>query len=152
MCNLYAMTRKEDDLARFFLVPTTRRTAFQPLHEAVAPKWIGLDLIVADIGDGLGARPGCRRMRPMSLGPVRAIRRDPHYRCGVAREDRFDRRYLVAASCLCEPNGDVKPQRGRLSSTIATLIAAFLHGQDLQRTWMTNSDRCRNTRRRHPLL
>jgi hypothetical protein len=74
MCNLYAMTRKEDDLARFFLVPTTRRTAFQPLHEAVAPKWIGLDLIVADIGDGLG---GTARLQAYETHVTRTSSRSP---------------------------------------------------------------------------
>jgi putative SOS response-associated peptidase YedK len=37
MCNLYAMTRKDDDLARFLRVSHNRRAAFRPLN-AIFPR------------------------------------------------------------------------------------------------------------------
>jgi putative SOS response-associated peptidase YedK len=39
MCNLYAMTRKDDDLARFFRVSHNRRAGFQPVN-AIFPRHI----------------------------------------------------------------------------------------------------------------
>jgi putative SOS response-associated peptidase YedK len=37
MCNLYAMTKKEDDPGRFFRVSHNRRTSFQPVN-AIFPR------------------------------------------------------------------------------------------------------------------
>ena len=111
MCNLYAMTRKEDDLARFLRVSHNRRTAFQPVN-AIFPRH------VAPVARN--APDGERELVLMSWGfmrlqsgkapkPVTNVRDDQILTNPFWRDSFRQRRCLVPASSFCEPNGDVKP-------------------------------------------
>jgi putative SOS response-associated peptidase YedK len=111
MCNLYAMTKKEDDLARFFRVSHNRRTSFQPVN-AIFPRHAAP--VIRHSGDDereiVLMRWGFMRLeKGRAPKPVTNVR-DDQIRTNPFWRDSFrQRRYLVPASSFCEPNGDVKP-------------------------------------------
>lgn len=111
MCNLYAMTRKDDDLARFFRVSHNRRAAFQPVN-AIFPRHVAP--VVRHAPDG--EREIVKMMWGFMLlqedrapRPVTNVRDDKLRRSAFWRGSFEKRRCLVPASSFCEPNGDVKP-------------------------------------------
>ena len=111
MCNLYAMTRKDDDLARFLRVSHNRRAAFQPVN-AIFPRHIAP--VVRYSADGereivLMAWGFMRLQDGRAPRPVTNVRDDQIQTNPFWRESFRQRRCLVPASSFCEPNGDVKP-------------------------------------------
>jgi putative SOS response-associated peptidase YedK len=110
MCTLYAMTRKQDDLGRFFRVGHNRAVASQPL-DAIFPNYNAP--VVRRAADGE------REIVMMNWGfvlpqPGKAPRRvvnvrDDKILTGFWRDSFEQRRCLVPATSFCEPNGDVKP-------------------------------------------
>jgi putative SOS response-associated peptidase YedK len=111
MCNLYAMTRKEDDLARFFRVSHNRRTSFQPVN-AIFPRHLAP--VVRQSADGereivLMSWGFMRLEKGRAPKPVTNVRDDQIKTNPFWRDSFRQRRCLVPASSFCEPNGDVKP-------------------------------------------
>jgi putative SOS response-associated peptidase YedK len=111
VCNLYALNKKRDMLARFFRVSHNRSAAFAPVSAVFPGHAVPVVRCSAD---------GEREVVLMSWGFVllqngRAPRRVTNVRDDKILESRFwrgsfeERRCLVPASSFCEPNGDVKP-------------------------------------------
>jgi putative SOS response-associated peptidase YedK len=111
MCNLYAHTRKDDDLARFLRVSHNRRTRFEPVN-AIFPRHIAPVVRYAQDGEReivLMTWGFMRLERGRAPKPVTNVRDDQIQTNPFWRESFRQRRCLVPASSFCEPNGDVKP-------------------------------------------
>ena len=111
MCNLYAMTRKDDDLARFLRVSHNRRAAFQPVN-AIFPRHIAPVVRYADDGEReivLMTWGFMRLEKGRAPKPVTNVRDDQIQTNPFWRDSFSQCRCLVPASSFCEPNGDVKP-------------------------------------------
>jgi len=116
MCNLYAMTRKDDDLARFFRVFHYRHAAFQPVN-AIFPRHVAPVVRHAPDGEreivtmtwGFFRLEKVRLEKGRAPKPVTNVRDDQIQTNPFWRESFRQRRCLVPASSFCEPNGDVKP-------------------------------------------
>jgi putative SOS response-associated peptidase YedK len=111
MCNLYAMTKKDDDLARFLRVSHNRRASFQPVN-AIFPRHIAP--VVRQSSDGerelvLMSWGFMRLEKGRAPKPVTNVRDDQIQTNPFWRDSFRQRRCLVPASSFCEPNGDVKP-------------------------------------------
>jgi putative SOS response-associated peptidase YedK len=111
MCNLYAMTRKDDDLARFLRVSHNRRAAFQAVN-AIFPRHVAPVVRYADDGEReivLMTWGFMRLEKGRAPKPVTNVRDDQIQTNPFWRDSFRQRRCLVPASSFCEPNGDVKP-------------------------------------------
>jgi putative SOS response-associated peptidase YedK len=105
------MTRKDDDLARFFRVSHNRRVAFQPVN-AIFPRHVAPIVRLAPDGERelVTMTWGFLRLEagraPKSVTNVRddQIQTNPFW-----RDSFHHRRCLVPASSFCEPRGEVKP-------------------------------------------
>ena len=111
VCNLYALNKKRDMVARFFRVSHNRSAAFEPVSAIFPGHTAPVVRCSAD---------GEREVALMSWGFVllqdgRAPRRVTNVRDDKILQSRFwrgsfeERRCVVPASSFCEPNGDVKP-------------------------------------------
>ena len=111
VCNLYALNKKRDMVARFFRVSHNRSAAFESVSAIFPGHTAPVVRCSAD---------GEREVALMSWGFVllqdgRAPRRVTNVRDDKILQSRFwrgsfeERRCLVPASSSCEPNGDVKP-------------------------------------------
>jgi len=111
MCNLYAMTKKDDDLGRFFRVSHNRRPALQPVN-AIFPRHVAPVVRQSEDGEreivlmrwGFFRLEKGRAPKPVTNVRDDQLRTNPFWRDSFAK-----RRCLVPASSFCEPNGDVKP-------------------------------------------
>ena len=111
MCNLYAHTRKDDDLARFFRVSHNRRTRFEPVN-AIFPRHVAPVVRYAQDGEReivLMTWGFMRLEKGRAPKPVTNVRNDQIQTNPFWRDSFRQRRCLVPASSFCEPNGDVKP-------------------------------------------
>jgi putative SOS response-associated peptidase YedK len=111
MCNLYAMTKKDDDLARFLRVSHNRRASFHAAN-AIFPRHIAP--VVRHSSDGerelvLMSWGFMRLEKGRAPKPVTNVRDDQIQTNPFWRDSFRQRRCLVPASSFCEPNGDVKP-------------------------------------------
>ena len=127
MCNLYAMTRKEDDLARFLRVSHNRCAAFQPVN-AIFPRHTAP--VVRHAADGerelVLLTWGFIRLQPgKAPKPVTNVRDDQIQTNPSGATHSRQRRCLVPASSFCEPNGDVKPATWHWFAINGTNAAAF---------------------------
>src|SRR5262245_55179035 len=108
MCNLYAMTPKQDDLGRFFRVSHNRMAAFRPVN-AIFPRHVAP--VVRDAEDGereiILVSWGFLRLekgRAPSLSPMSATTRSKPIRSGATASPSG------AASCRHpRSDGEVKP-------------------------------------------
>jgi putative SOS response-associated peptidase YedK len=111
MCNLYAHTRKDDDLARFLRVSHNRRTRFEPVN-AIFPRHVAPVVRYAQDGEReivLMTWGFLRLEKGRAPKPVTNVRDDQIQTNPFWRDSFRQRRCLVPASSFCEPNGDVKP-------------------------------------------
>ena len=111
MCNLYAHTRKDDDLARFLRVSHNRRTRFEPVN-AIFPRHVAPVVRYAEDGEReivLMTWGFMRLEKGRAPKPVTNVRDDQIQTNPFWRDSFRQRRCLVPASSFCEPNGDVKP-------------------------------------------
>jgi len=111
MCNLYALNKKRDAVARFFRVSHNRSAAFETLS-AIFPRHMAP--VVRQSADAE------REVVMMSWGfvllqngraprPVTNVRDDKILTSTFWKSSFQERRCLVPATSFCEPNGDVKP-------------------------------------------
>jgi putative SOS response-associated peptidase YedK len=111
MCNLYAMTKKDDDLGRFFHASHNRRAAFAPVN-AIFPRHVAPVVRQSEDGEreiALMSWGFLRLEKGRAPKPVTNVRDDQLRTNPFWRESFAKRRCLVPASSFCEPNGDVKP-------------------------------------------